>query len=200
MENQTQPVAQPKTKEQLRQEILAKRDALSKAEQDVKSTIVAMQFLGSEQFEKAKTIFTYAAFGSEITTDYIIWKALLLGKKICVPKVNFKTGEMWPVSILSLNSLKPGKNRIPEPGLLSFKADPKKINVILVPASVFDLHGHRIGSGKGFYDRYLSAYKNNAAVIGLAYDFQIIDDIPEEPHDVKVQRIITEKRIINCSS
>ncbi len=195
-EIQSQP--QIKTKDQLRQEIIQKRDALSAAEQDVKSTIVAMQFLGSEFFNNARTIFTYAGYGSEVSTNYIIWKSLLLGKKVCVPKVNFKTGEMWPVKISSLKSLSPGKNGMPEPGFLSFKVDPKEVGIILVPASVFDLRGHRIGSGKGFYDRYLNEYKNHAAILGLAYDFQVVDNIPDEAHDVKVQKIITEKRIINC--
>ncbi|HIK01001.1 TPA: 5-formyltetrahydrofolate cyclo-ligase [archaeon] len=198
MEQQTQ-AAQPKTKDQLRQEILQKRDSLSESERDVKSTIIAMQFFASEAFKNAKTIFAYASYGSEVSTNYLMRKALLLEKKVCIPKVNLKTGKMWPVKINSLNVLKPNKAGIPEAGLFSFKVDPMKVDVILVPAAVFDLHGHRIGSGKGFYDRYLSTYQNHAKIIGLAFDFQIVNDIPEEPHDVKVHKIITEKRIINCS-
>jgi len=186
------------TKDGLRNEILQKRDSLSADERDTKSTIISIQLLSSEEFKRSSKIFTYASYGSEVSTSYLIQKALLLGKEICVPRVNFKDSSMHPVKISSLESLKPNKVGIPEPGFFSSKINPMKIDVVLVPAAVFDLHGHRIGSGKGFYDRYLSAYKNHAAIIGVAYDFQVVEDIPEEPHDVKVHKIITEKRIINC--
>ena len=187
-----------KTKEQLKAEILQKRDALSQIERDTRSTIVALQFLGTEAFKGAKTIFTYASYGSEVSTNYILWKAPLLGKKICVPKVNLKTSEMWPVKISGLKSLKPNSIGIPEPSFWSLRAEPKEVDIILVPGTVFDMRGHRIGSGKGFYDKYLTAHKNNATAIGLAYDFQVVNELPDESHDVRVDKIITEKRIINC--
>ena len=193
-----QTAPQPKTKEQLRQEIIPKRDAISPADQDTKSTIVAMQLLGLPEFKDAKTIFAYASYGSELSTKYFIWKALLLGKKVCVPKVDFKTGEMWPAQIKSWESLKSNNFGIPEPGIFASKVGPKEVNLILVPAAVFDLNGHRIGSGKGFYDRYLTKNNHAAKTIGLAYDLQIVNEIPAEGHDVKVDKVITEKRIINC--
>ncbi|MBI5061218.1 MAG: 5-formyltetrahydrofolate cyclo-ligase [Candidatus Aenigmarchaeota archaeon] len=187
-----------KTKAHFREEILSKRNALSKDEIDAKSTVIAMRLLDMPEFMDAKTIFAYASYNSEVSTKYFIKKALNLGKKVCVPKVDFKTGDMWPVLISAYENLKPNENGIPEPGRFAASFDPMKVDLILVPGSVFDLQGHRIGSGKGFYDKYLHTYKNHAAVIGLAFDFQIVDDIPEEPHDKEVHKIITEKRIINC--
>lgn len=187
-----------KTKEQLREEISGKRGKLSPLDVDAKSTVIAMQALSTEEFKGARTIFTYASYNNEVSTDYFIEKALLLGKRICVPKVNAVKNEMWPARVRSLKSLKPNILGIPEPGFLSFKVDPQDTDLIIVPSSVFDVAGHRIGSGKGYYDRYLAAHKGKAKTIGFAYDFQIVDKIPNESHDIAVDRIITEKRIIDC--
>src|SRR3989338_6553037 len=190
----TQP---PKTKEQLREEMLSRRSKLGAGEIDAKSAVIAMQIFNTEEFKNSKTIFTYASFSSEVSTNYFIKKALLLGKKICIPKIDKKKNEMYAVAIRNLDSLKPNAIGIPEAGFLSFKVNPEKIGLIIVPASVFDLRGHRIGSGKGYYDKYL-AQNRRAKAIGLAYDFQIVDRIMHEPHDIKVNKIITEKRFIDC--
>ena len=188
---------QPKTKEQLRLEILEKRAKLTPLDVDVRSMVIAMLALNTDEFKNAKTIFTYASYNNEASTNYFIWKARLLGKKICAPKV--KGAEMFPARILGQRSLRPNIFGIPEPGFLSFKVAPEKVDLIIVPGSVFDMTGHRIGSGKGYYDRYLAANKHNAKTMGFAFDFQVIDKIPAEPHDIKVDKIITEKRIIDCN-
>ena len=192
-----QPQApQPKTKEQLKDEILIKRAKITPLDVDVRGAVIAMLAFNTGEFKNAKTIFCYASYNNEVSTNYFMNKALLLGKKICVPKI--KGGEMHPVKISGTKSLQPNVFGIPEPGFLSFGVNPKGIDLIIVPGSVFDMTGHRIGSGKGYYDRYLAANKHNAKTMGFAFDFQVIDKIPAEPHDIKVDKIITEKRIIDC--
>jgi 5-formyltetrahydrofolate cyclo-ligase len=65
------------------------------------------------------------------------------------------------------------------------------IQIIIVPGVAFDRSGNRMGRGRGFYDRMLKSTVG-ALKIGIAYDFQMLDEIPVEPHDVKMDRIITE--------
>lgn len=71
--------------------------------------------------------------------------------------------------------------------------------IVLIPALAFDERGHRLGRGKGFYDRTFEA-RNDVVKIGVAFDSQITDQLPIEAHDVKMDFIVTEKRIINCTS
>ena len=77
----------------------------------------------------------------------------------------------------------------------SKKVDSEKIDVFVVPGIAFDKKGHRIGWGKGFYDKFFGANKTKGKKIGLAFDFQIVEKIPFEQFDVKMDLIVTEKRI-----
>ena len=72
------------------------------------------------------------------------------------------------------------------------------IELVLVPGAVFDIKGNRIGYGAGYYDRFLSKLDESIPKIALAYDFQIVDKITPHEHDVPMDYIITEKRIIDC--
>ena len=71
-----------------------------------------------------------------------------------------------------------------------------KIDLLILPGIAFDLHGNRIGYGKGYYDRFLYSRKAKH-IMGLAYEIQICNDIPTNQHDIPVDTIITEKRIIS---
>ncbi len=82
-----------------------------------------------------------------------------------------------------------GKYNIPEP-----TGELTEVQTLIVPGSVFDLKGYRIGYGGGYYDKYL---KSNHLKIGVCFDFQVVDELPIESHDVKLDMLITEKRIIN---
>jgi len=76
-----------------------------------------------------------------------------------------------------------------------FSAD--KIDLIIVPGIAFDKNGNRLGYGLGFYDRFLCSLKEVATIVALAYDFQVLDEIPNDHHDVPVDTIITESKIIS---
>lgn len=81
-----------------------------------------------------------------------------------------------------------GKYNIPEP-----TGDLVEVDTIIVPGSVYDLEGYRIGYGGGYYDRYM---KSHHIKIGVCFDFQVVDLLPRESHDVKLDWLVTEKRII----
>ena len=99
--------------------------------------------------------------------------------------------------VIDFESLVPfGKFGIPEPMEL-MKVSYKSIDAVIVPGVAFDKNGYRIGFGFGHYDKFLKKTPH-AVKIGLAFEFQIVDSVPKEEHDVPVDFIITEKRVIDC--
>ncbi|MDP7322999.1 MAG: 5-formyltetrahydrofolate cyclo-ligase, partial [Candidatus Woesearchaeota archaeon] len=79
------------------------------------------------------------------------------------------------------------------------KFDIENVDLVIIPGIVFDQNGHRIGYGYGYYDRFLKKLDKNVVKIGFGFEFQIVDKIPEEKHDVPVDIMVTEKRVINCN-
>jgi 5-formyltetrahydrofolate cyclo-ligase len=72
--------------------------------------------------------------------------------------------------------------------------------VVFVPGVVFDLQGHRLGRGRGWYDQLLNRLRPGAIFVGLAYEFQVVEEVPTQPWDEPVHYVITEKRLINCGA
>ena len=91
----------------------------------------------------------------------------------------------------TLDILEPRDNFIREFGL-------KKLDLVIVPGIVFDENGYRIGYGYGYYDRFLKKLDKNVKKIGLAFEFQLVGKIPEERHDVPVDIVVTEERVLKC--
>ena len=73
-------------------------------------------------------------------------------------------------------------------------ADPEEIELVVVPAVAYDRRGNRLGRGKGFYDRFLASTK--ATKIGVGYEFQLLDEIPAEAHDVPMDMVITQNTTV----
>ena len=95
-----------------------------------------------------------------------------------------------------LEDLQPGYCGLLEPTAGMAGADPEAIDVVLVPGVAFDLHGHRLGMGGGFYDRLLANLPPEVMKIGLAFDEQIVEAVPREQHDVVLDAVITPRRIL----
>jgi 5-formyltetrahydrofolate cyclo-ligase len=74
--------------------------------------------------------------------------------------------------------------------------NPEEIDLVIVPGVAFDEHRNRIGFGAGFYDRFLESVRPSCAKIGIAFEFQIYDEVPVEEHDIPLDLVITEKRTI----
>lgn len=178
-------------KEEIRKSIQAKRKSLSN---DMKKSLdhkIFHKVIQSDEYIKAKTIFIYVSFEGEVDTHEIIEHALKNGKKICVPKILSKEEGMSAVLIDSFEELKLSKYKILEPENANRKIDETIIDLVLMPGVAFDKHGGRIGYGGAFYDRFLRKTRVDTLKIALAYDFQIIDLVPMEEHDVRIHGIIT---------
>jgi 5-formyltetrahydrofolate cyclo-ligase len=185
----------------LRKEILAQRDTLTTEQLHLKSLAVLEKVWQVEEFRKAATIFIYVNFRSEVETLPLISKCLAEKKRVAVPLTDKKNNRLIPYSISDPGQqLKPGYCGILEPDPLQAETiDPGEIDLIILPGSVFDAAGGRLGYGGGFYDRFLESAAPAAFRIGLAFEIQVVAAVPLLPHDQKLQALVTEKRIIKVS-
>lgn len=187
-----------KQKERVRNEMKALRDSLPVQTRKDESTIIQEKTLSDHDWIQARTIMTYVHLKSEVRTDTLIRRSFELKKCVLVPVIT-GPATMDALHVHHVDDISapgPYGTRQPRPGsALPFHG---VINVIIVPGIVFDVHGGRIGFGKGYYDSFLKDH-TRAIRIGLAFDYQIKDRIPQTDDDVRIHRIITEKRIINVS-
>ena len=146
------------------------------------------------EFVEAEAIFTYLEYNQEIITHPIVSKAWEMGKRVAVPKVLNKVMNFYYIE--SFDDVMPGYRGILEPIIDENLAVENRAFVIM-PGLAYDLDFNRIGYGGRYYDAYFEAHKDidffKAAPV---YDFQIVDHINTEPHDIPVDAIITTSKIL----
>ena len=179
-------------KKALREAMLKTRDSFSKEVLDKMSGMIQARVLNMKEFIHAKTVAAYCSIGSEVKTSKVLTTVLQMEKKLALPKVTDGTGILFAAVENLQNDLEVGKYNIMEPKNHCVKIN--KTDLVLVPGIAWDGHGHRLGYGKGYYDRYLASLQTTS--VGLAYDFQVLEDIPHGMNDFRVNLIVTEKRVI----
>ena len=175
-------------KNRIRRELLEKRKKLPKEEVLEKSNEIILKLVSLKIFERAKKIMCYVSFNNEVYTHSFI-KEYMKEKDIAVPVI--RENEIF-LSYVKEWEMKKGKYGILEPKNIEY-ADEKEIEIAIIPGIAFDVNGNRIGYGKGYFDRLLRKMK--AIKIAVAFDFQVLEELPVESHDVKMDAVITEKRI-----
>jgi len=182
-------------KAEIRKKIRKLRETIEIEEWQEKSLKIQKKFLSSYYYKNSKIIFTYFHFDREVKTDLIIKKGIEDKKTICLPFINWKNKVLIPSEIKSIEEIKEEKG-IPVPKFLR-PVEIENIDIIIVPGVVFDIYKNRIGMGGGFYDRFLKNIPKKILKIALAFEFQVLNEkLPVDENDVKVDIIITEKRII----
>jgi 5-formyltetrahydrofolate cyclo-ligase len=180
----------------LREKIKRIRENLDENIWKENSKIIQKKFVETEYYKNSKSIFTYFAFDGEVITEEIIKKAIKDSKNVCLPFIDWKNKILIPSLIYNLEEIKTYK-KIPVPEVLR-PFEKEKIDVVIVPGVVFDIYKNRIGMGGGFYDRFLKNISEKTKKIALAFEFQVLNEkLPVDENDIKVDIIITEKRIIN---
>lgn len=180
-------------KKTIRDEMLARRKALAAATCLGLSLRLQERLLASSEFAAADHLALYSPIMNEVFTEEIFSASRRLGKKVAYPRVCGTTLEF--VEVADRSELSPGAYGIPEPAgsrvmsLASF-------DLLLVPGLAFDLAGHRLGYGKGFYDRILHRRAGHAMLVGLCFEQQLIRTLPAETHDVRMDMIFTEERTL----
>ena len=174
----------------LRREISRKRDHLIERERIEKSEAITRRLFSIEMVAQAEDILLYSDFGSEVKTDQIFYTAKRMHKRVFYPKVVGHDLEFYRVE--DLGELQVGFKGIQEPFMLKrVGGDWIFAAVAVIPGTVFSREGYRIGYGRGFYDRFLARYPS-IFKIGLAYDLQILDHIPHEYYDVRMDGLVSE--------
>jgi len=187
-------------KTRLRKKLMKIRSDLSKSEVFGKSNQIKRRFFEMDELKHAHAILFYVSYDNEVYTHDMIKESLSTGKKVVVPITDTEKHCLILSRLNNWNDLEYGTYSILEPKKNCIdEVSLDEVDVIIVPGVAFDESGNRIGHGVGYYDKLLRNSKN-ASHIGLAFELQIVDRISAERHDVKVDKIVTEKRVIVCSS
>lgn len=193
-------------KSQIRQQKLLERLNHHPDTKKTKDLEIIKKITKTPEFKKANTILIYLPIKGEVDLSYLLKKpatAPLLNKKFVlprvVPKMAKKEGKMdlYYVKKIEKDTIK-GSFNILEPKSHLKITGPKDLDLAIIPGIAFSMDGHRIGYGKGFYDRLLK--KTKCPKFGVAYDFQIVDNVPGEKHDIKMDIIITDKKIYHMKA
>lgn len=185
------------SKLQLYNRMLAARDELKPDEVAQASEAVEHRVLLMEEFRTALRVGLYAAFRNEVRTELLFQEGDRHRKEIYFPAVDRGGGGIAYFRVLKLEDLLPTDAGQREPSAKQSRLrDLNTLSVLIVPGIAFDLHGGRMGFGKGFYDHCLGKFRGKR--IALAYDFQVVSELPTAVRGQKLDWIVTEKRIIRC--
>ncbi len=162
------------------------------------SAAVCARFAALAPYAAAATVMAYVGVRNEVRTLPLLTAMLIEGKQLVVPFC--AEGELRLFRLYDLDELRPGHFGIPEPSpalrrLAQRRADPRSIDLVMVPGVAFDRRGGRIGQGRGYYDRFLARLREDAFTAGLAFECQLFPAVPMEPHDVFLDAVVTEERL-----
>jgi len=182
------------SKTELRSELLRVRQAQSDVRHSEASRRVQDRFLGLEGFRASAEVAIYAPIRREVGTERIFSAARAGGKRVSFPRVRTDTRALEFFPVEQWADLAPGSFGILEPNAADGCAvEPRSIDVIAVPGVAFDAAGHRLGYGGGFYDRLLGdPVSRPRCVVGLGFDFQLLDVVPNDASDASVDWVVTE--------
>ena len=188
-------------RQDLRKKVLQARDMLNADERHEKSLSVMNNFWNLPEMKQWTTLFIYVDFRSEVETLELIKSCLSQGKRVAVPLVDASAVCMIPLLIKDpVKDLGPGYYDIPEPDpRKSLPVAAEEIDAAIIPGSVFDINGGRLGYGGGYYDRFLVNDAPQAKRIGFAFEVQVVEKVPVLPHDQPLDILITEKRTVNIT-
>jgi len=185
-------------KSQIREEIAEKFAALSANEIAEKTKAIENRLFDFANFLESKITLLYVNNKHEVLTANILKRAYIYNKIVVLPVYNTENFEMELKKVDNLEKdLNPGPRDILQPDESRCKVVPiDKIDIAIIPAVALDEKGGRIGSGKGYYDRLIPRLAITTRKVALAFEEQIIPQVPIESHDKHVDIIITENRVI----
>lgn len=172
-------------KDSLRQEMLGRRREMREEEIAAASDDLARQLFAHPLYRAAKTLYVYLSANQEVRTDEIIRQARQDGKRVAAPRVC--GDELRFIFLDESVRLQAGSFDILEPVEGQEADDPTAL--VLLPGLAFDRLGRRLGYGGGYYDRFL-ARETEHLTLALCYGFQLVDELPAEPHDVRADAVL----------
>ena len=179
----------------IRKQFLEYRKNIDFPTYDRLSKKVQSRLIDSELFGRAKSVALYSPVNNEVATAQIFTAAAKLKKKIYYPRVAGDEFGFFEVS--TLDELVRGAFGVAEP-VSKEEISIAGLDLVVVPGVAFDLHGHRLGYGRGFYDRQLLNKPAETVSVGLCFDLQLCESLPAESHDQVLDYIATETKFIPC--
>lgn len=185
-------------KREIRRQTLELRNKLSEKDRTEKSASILERLFSFANFLEAKVVLFYVATKTEVATKEMIRKSLAHEKIVTVPWTDSKNRRLIPFKIEDFEQdLLPGYKGILEPDPSTSKEIPvDQIDLAIIPGIAFDSRGGRIGQGGGYYDRLIPTLNITTRKVALAFECQLVQQVPMEPSDKYVDIIITEERII----
>jgi 5-formyltetrahydrofolate cyclo-ligase len=181
------------TKKATRASVRERLDALSEKERRAGERRIVEKLMQHPDVHRAKTVLLYAHHGNEVATDDLAKELIKKGKAVAYPKITNVPGLMTLWRIRNLDALVPHKHGIRAPDVtLSSPTEPINIDCVIYPGIAFTKGLSRLGRGGGYYDRYLTRLPASTVRIGVCFDGQLRETLPEEAHDQRVDAVITE--------
>jgi 5-formyltetrahydrofolate cyclo-ligase len=180
----------------LRNQMRAMREALPSSACQARSAEITKRLLALEEMERAVTLLSFASIRNEVRTRPTMEAVWARGKRVAMPRVVGNELELRLVD--AATALIQGSFPVPEPPETAKRVRPDEVDFALIPALAVDSRGFRIGYGGGYYDRLLPRLEHARTCV-LAYDFQLIAEVPELPFDIAVDLVVTDERVIRVT-
>ena len=193
---------QHQTKAGVRRALSEARRSLPPPERRERSRRIAGLCRGIAGFSSAEVVCSYVDFREEVETAEFIAELLLEGRRVVVPVHEHGTAQpLVFAEIHALSEMVRNHFGILQPPLTAARLVPTAaIPLFLVPGLAFDPAGHRLGYGLGCYDRAFADAAPGALKVGLAFELQILESVPADPHDVPMDFVVTEDRVIRAAA
>lgn len=180
-------------KRTLRRNVKAALAGMTPAQRAADSARICRCVLQLPQFDSASTVMVFAPMPEEVDPGELARAAIDRSMRLCVPTIDRDTNTLvavWAPDWLG-PSWRSAQLGIREPAVPHRVVPPETISVVIVPGIAFDSAGFRLGRGKGFYDRFLSFPGFTGSKIGVAFDCQVVDAVPAEPHDMRMDAVVS---------
>jgi 5-formyltetrahydrofolate cyclo-ligase len=178
----------------IRRQLRETLSAMSEADRHAKSMAACRLIATSPEFDAARVVMLYLSTPTEVDTASLALKCWQNNKSVVVPKVSWDQRRMLPVEISSL------KDAMTMTGPVRDPVSGKLIDLVIVPGLGFTAKGFRIGRGMGFYDRFLAQAEFVGLSCGLAFEDQVVADLPVLDHDMPLSMLATDRGIRRFAS
>lgn len=185
-------------KKMLRAELKRRLAEMTGDQIDRQSRIACERLTQTDGFRMAATVMLFLSMPQEIDTTAAIESAWKSGKRVVVPRIDRHPRRMVAVEIDRLD-------HSPDPAISGLRNPTEgievpigQIDLIVAPGLAYDRRGNRLGRGGAYYDRFLAEPECKASVVGFGFAFQVLDEVPTDPHDRPVDAIVTEQGVVIC--
>jgi len=190
------PAELRRRKERIRQQArLARRGQQQK---DVLSRLICQRLATLPEYQAARTVLFYVSMPDEVGTHESLIAAMEEAKRVLVPYCEENMLKLFPLS--RMDELAEGTMRILEPRAELRRESGRQVEIgevdlVVAPGVAFDREGGRIGHGKGYYDRLLADARSDTLLVGLAFECQMVPEVPTGPDDILLDRVVTEEEV-----